>query len=231
MNRHEREDLRERIDEWFDLPLLLAAVVLVLLIVVETVQPLRPPWDAYVGWMEIGIWALFAVEFTLRLWLSVDRSDYLKAHWLDALAVIVPAFRVFRVFRAVRAARAVRAVRLLVFGSRGANELVERLRRRKLGKLVIVSGFVVLIGAALLYLSEFGQDSPIASFGDAVYWATMMVVGTEGGLEVRTTFGRVVTLGLIGYSLVVFSYLVGAIASLWVEQDRQEQVAKSAESP
>ncbi len=148
------------------------------------------------------------------LWLSPDRSEYLKHNGLDALAVALPVFRVFRVVRAARAVRAIRAVRLLVFGSRGANELIERLRRRRLAKLAVVSGFVVLIGAALLYLTEQGQGSAIRSFGDALYWATMMLVGTEGGLEMRTTLGRLITLGLIGYSIVVFSYVVGAIASL-----------------
>jgi voltage-gated potassium channel len=161
------------------------------------------------------------VEFALRLWLSPDRSEYLKHNGLDALAVALPVFR---------AVRAIRAVRLVVFGSRGANELIERLRRRRLAKLAVVSGFVVLIGAALLYLTEQGQGSAIRSFGDALYWATMMLVGTEGGLEMRTTLGRLITLGLIGYSIVVFSYVVGAIASLWVERDREEREGRAAQA-
>lgn len=230
LSTEEKEELRDRVDRWLELPLLLAAVVLVLLLVIEATQPLRPPWDRYVEWMGLGIWFIFGVDFALRLWLSADRSAYLKNHWLDALAVALPAFRVFRVLRAARAARAVRVVRLLVFGSRGADELIERLRRRKLGKLAIVTGFVILIGAALLYLTEQGRDSPIRSFGDALYWATMMVVGTEGGLEMASTLGRVVTLGLIGYSIVVFSYLIGAIASLWVERDREERERRDAET-
>ena len=223
LTQREREELRERLDRWFDVPLLLAAVVLVLLLVIEATQPLRPPWDGYVEWIGLGIWFLFGVEFAARLWLSPDRLAYLKGHWLDALAVALPVFRVFRVVRAARAVRGMRMVRLLVFGSRGADELIERLRRRKLGKLAVVTGFVVLIGAALLYLTETGEGSPIGSFGDALYWATMMVVGTEGGLEMSTTLGRLVTLGLIGYSIVVFSYLIGAVASLWVERDREER--------
>lgn len=231
LSRRQKEELRERVDEWFDLPLLLAAVVLVLLLVVEATQTLRPPWDAHVEWIGLGIWALFGVEFALRLWLSPDRLAYLRAHWLDALTVALPAFRVFRVLRAARAARAVRVLRLLVFGSRGADELIERLRRRKLGKLAAVTAFVILIGGALLYLTEQGSGRPIESFGDALYWATMMVVGTEGGLEVRSTPGRILTLALVGYSVLVFSYLIGAIASLWIERDREERERAGARAP
>lgn len=105
LSRDEREDLRERLDRWFSLPLLLAAVVLVLLLVIEATQPLQPPWDAYVEWIGLGIWALFGVEFALRLWLSPDRSEYLKHNGLDALAVALPVFRVFRVVRAARCGR------------------------------------------------------------------------------------------------------------------------------
>lgn len=223
LSRTEKEELRERVEGWFDLPLLLAAIVLVLLLVVEATQTLGSPWDVYVEWIGLGIWALFGVEFALRLWLSADRRTYLRRNWLDALAVALPAFRVFRVLRAARAARAVRVLRLLVFGTRGADELIERLRRRRLGKLAVVTAFVILIGAALLYLTEQRPGAPIESFGDALYWATVMVVGTESGLEMRSASGRVVTLALIGYSLVVFSYLIGAVASLWVERDREER--------
>lgn len=229
LSKQERQDLRERVDRWFDLPLLLAAIALVLLLVIEATQPLQPPWDTYLEWVSLAIWAVFALEFGLRMWLSPDRSDYLRAHWLDALAVALPVFRVFRVVRAVRAARALRAVRLLVFGGRGADELIERLRRRQLGKLVVVTAFVILVGAALLFLAEADRGgSPVRSFGDALYWTTMMVVGSEGGLELATPWARMVALALVVYSIAVFSYLIGAIASLWIEQDR---VAREAEDP
>ncbi len=232
LTAQEREELRERVDRWFELPLILAAVVLLLLIVIEATQTLQSPWDRYIDWIGAVIWLVFALEFGLRLWLSRDRLGYVREHWLDAAAVALPALRVFRVVRALRAARALRAVRLLVFGGRGASELAERLRSRKLGKLAIVTIFVVLLGGSLLFLAEAGAErSPITSFGDALYWATVIVVGTEGGLDLATAWGRVVNLVLIAYSLVVFSYVIGAVASLFVETDRirREEVRSEQE--
>jgi voltage-gated potassium channel len=231
LSRTEREELRERVDRWFDIPLILAAIALVLLIVIDATQTLHPPWDQVIQWIGLVIWAVFAVEFALRLWLSPDRSDYLKAHWLDALAVALPALRVFRIVRLARAARSLRALRLLVFGGRGASELIEQLRRRQLGKLATVTLFVILLGAGLLFLAEADQvNTPVQSFGDAVFWATIAVVGTEGGIELATLWGRVIVLALVGYSILVFSYLVGAIASLWVERDRVEREARAGNS-
>ena len=222
--RHRREELRERVDRWFELPLLLAAILLVVLILVETTQTLEPPWDRYVEWIGLLIWVVFALEFGAKLWLSPDRSEYVRTHWIDALAVALPALRVLRVVRALRAARALRALRLLVFGGRGVSELIERLRRRQLGKLATITAFVILLGGALLFLAEGDEPgSAMASFGDALYWATLAVVGAEGGIEVTTVWGRLIVIGLVGYSILVFSYLVASIASLWIEQDRKER--------
>lgn len=72
----EREDLRDRVDRWFEAPLILAAVALVVLIIVESSQTLAPPWDRYIEWLGLLIWAVFALEFGLKLWLSLDRSRW-----------------------------------------------------------------------------------------------------------------------------------------------------------
>lgn len=224
-SREQRKELRDRLDEWFEIPLIVAAITLVILLLVDATRTLEPPWDTYLEWISLVIWGIFALEFGLRLWLSPDRSDYLKAHWLDALAVALPPFRILR---------GVRALQVLVYGSRGAGEFLERLGQRRLGMLAVISLFVVMAGAALLYVTEQGSSaSPIRTFGDALYWTTMAVLASEGP-DVSTTSGRLILLGLVGYSVVVFSYLVGAVASLWVENDllrRGEKAAITEQSP
>ncbi len=226
LGRNEREELRDRVDDWFEIPLILAAITLVILLLIDTTHRVQPPWDEYLEWISLLIWSIFALEFGLRIWLSPDRSDYLKSHWLDALAVALPPFRILR---------GLRALQVLVYSSRGASEFLERLQRRKLGMLAVISFFVVLSGGALLFLAENGHaQSPIRSFGDALYWTTMAVLASEGS-DVTTTSGRLILVVLVAYSVVVFSYLVGAIASLWVESEwlertvRAEQQAEMAE--
>ncbi len=220
LSKKEREEWRDRLDDWFAVPLILAAIALVILLLVDATRAIAPPWDRYLEWISLAIWSVFALEFGLRLWLSPDRSDYLKEHWLDALAVALPPFRILR---------GVRAVQLLVYSSRGASEFLERLGRRRLGMLAVISLFVVLAGGALLFLVEAGQaQSPIRSFGDALYWTTMAVLASEGG-DLATTWGRLILIALVAYSVVVFSYLVGAVASLWVETDWMKREAKLEE--
>ncbi|CAN5549303.1 hypothetical protein BH24GEM3_BH24GEM3_22770 [soil metagenome] len=225
-SRQEREELRDRLDEWFEIPLILAAITLVILLLVDATRTLEPPWDTYLEWISLLIWGVFALEFGLRLWLSPDRSRYLREHWLDALAVALPPFRILR---------GLRAVQVLVYSSRGASEFLDRLGRRRLGMLAVISLFVVLAGSALLFLVESGQaQSPIRSFGDALFWTTMAVLASEGGLEITTTWGRLILIALVAYSVVVFSYLVGAVASLWVESDlerRGAEAVRTEESP
>lgn len=207
-----RESLRDRVDDWFETPLILASIALIVLLLVELTHDLGPLWELYIEWLGLAIWSIFALEFGARIWLSSDRWRYLREHWLDAVAVALPPLRIFR---------GIRALQVLIYGSRGADEFLERLRRRKLGKLAVISVFVVIVGSALLYLAENDHSaSPIGSFGDALYWTTVAVLSGEAGLDMATLPGRLIEIGLAGYSVVVFSYLVGAVASLWIENDR-----------
>lgn len=220
MDIEKREQLREGLDRWFEVPLAVAAVALIGLLLVDLVHDPAPPWDQYIEWTGLVIWGLFVVEFGIRVMLSSDRSRYLRAHWLDALAVALPPLRILR---------GLRAVQVLVYGSRGASELMERLRRRRLGKLAVVTLFVGLSGAALLYIAEAGHpQTPIRSFGDAIYWTTVAVISGEGGLGLASIGGRVVELLMVVYSVVIFSYLVGAVASLWIESDRLDQIVQQS---
>ncbi len=216
-----REELRDRVDRWFEVPLMLAAIALLVVLLVDATHEPAPPWDLYLEVVGLLLWGVFAVEFGVRLWLSPDRSDYLREHWLDAIAVALPPLRIFR---------AVRAVQVLVYSSRGASEFIERLHRRRLGMLAIISVLVAFTAGGLLFLAESAHpESPVHSFGDALYWTAVAVLSGDAGLGMVSTWGRLIELALVAYSLVVFSYLVGAVASLWVEADRRAVEEGSAE--
>lgn len=49
---------------------------------------------------SFGIWAFFAVEFSLKLLLVQDRAAYLRANWIDVVTVAVPMLRPVRVVMA-----------------------------------------------------------------------------------------------------------------------------------
>ncbi|MFW6079713.1 MAG: potassium channel family protein [Gemmatimonadota bacterium] len=227
-----REAVREAIDRYADVPLAIAAIVLVLLTVVELSGDLRPPWDRRVAWMVWGLWALFVLEFAVKFALAPVKRRYLRKHWLDALVVVVPVLRVLRVLRILRFARAAPLMRLLIFGGRGSGGAIELLRRRHLGQLAIVTALVILLGAGAGYLLESGAPgTQIETFGDALWWAASLVTTVASGLNPITTGGRVLGFALMLYAMAVFTYFTAALASVLVGADALRPPAPAGGTP
>ncbi len=61
-----RENLRERLDRYLDLPLALASILLVLIAVVELGGEVAEPWRERLVVLGWALWGLFLVEFPLR---------------------------------------------------------------------------------------------------------------------------------------------------------------------
>lgn len=47
-------------------------------------------------------WALFAADYALRRRLSGQRPRFVRTHWLDTLALVLPLLRPLRVVRSTR---------------------------------------------------------------------------------------------------------------------------------
>src|SRR3712207_2473331 len=171
-----REELRERLDRYLDVPLALASLALVLLAVIELTGEVSGPWEGRLATLGWALWGLFFVEFAAKFALAPVKRRYLRENWLDALIVLLPFLRILRV---VQLARALPALRLLVFGGRGSQSTMALLRRRRLGQLAIISAMVILIGAALGFLLEAGAPGArIQDFGDALWWSAALVAPT-----------------------------------------------------
>jgi voltage-gated potassium channel len=166
-----REELRERLDRYMDLPLALASILLVLLTIIQLSAEVNEPWQWRLEVLSWILWSLFFVEFAVKFILAPVKRVYLRRHWLDVLVVLVPFLKVLRVLRILRATRALPLFRLLVFGGRGSEATLVLLKRRRLGQLALVSVMVILIGAAVGFILENGAPgSHIDTFGDALWW-------------------------------------------------------------
>ena len=70
----------------------------------QAFQSMAPTLEA----LELGLTAIFAVEFVSRFSAAPSRSSYLRGHWIDLVAVI-PVTRGLRILRVLRLLRLVRA--------------------------------------------------------------------------------------------------------------------------
>ncbi|WP_119065686.1 potassium channel family protein [Rubrobacter indicoceani] len=218
-----REEMRERLDHYLDLPLALASVVVVLLVVIQLTGEVSPQWESRIEALSWTVWGLFLVEFVAKFALAPVKRSYLRKNWLDVLILLLPFLRLLRVLRVLRAARGFPIFRLLVFGGRGSSSTLTLLKRRRLGQLALVSAMVVLIAAALAFLLEEGAPGGnIETFGDALWWSAALVTTVSSELYPVTVGGRILAFLMMLYALGVFSYFIASIASVLVESDARQ---------
>ena len=228
----ERWAVLGQIEDWLETPMLVLGFVWLGLLVIELTSNLSPALE-FVG---IAIWVVFILDFALRFILAPDKSDYLKANWITALALFVPALRVFRIFRVVRvlqAARATRGLRLFrVLSSlnRGMRALGRTMRRRGFGYVIALTVIVILLGAAGMYAfeSQLQNGEGLKSYGEALWWTAMLLTSLGSEYWPRTAEGRVLCFILGLYGLAVFGYVTATIATFFVGRDAESDEAELA---
>ncbi|MDQ3548394.1 MAG: ion transporter [Chloroflexota bacterium] len=166
-----------------------------------------------------GIWVIFLVEFTVRLAIAPARLRFLKANWLSALSLALPFLRPFRALRAVRALRSISLVRLLG----GVNRAMRVLRRisngHQIAYIVGLTTFVCLAGAAGVWYFDGGvEESPIESFGDALWWSAALVTTINNEKYAVSGEARVIAILLRVFAISVFGYITATIASYLLGQ-------------
>jgi voltage-gated potassium channel len=223
--KNERRTLVARLDEWLETPMMILGFAWLALLVYELIWNLSPALEFAVT----VIWIIFIVDFALKFTLAPDKTDYLKANWLTAISLVVPALRVFRIFRVVRvlrAARAVRGVRLfrvLTSLNRGMKALGASFGRRGFGYLVALSVIVVFAGAAGMLAFENEVEGGIKTYGDALWWTAMMLTTNGSEYFPKTAEGRILCFVLALYGFAVFGYVTATLATYFVGRDAENK--------
>ncbi len=195
-----------RFDERMSLPLVLSAVLPLFLapgkadtFVVDTV--------IIVSWL-VFLWDF--AEHLRRL------KGYLSTWWgrvdLGVVLITAPWFLVVgpsdgKFVMVVRLARLAR----ILMATAGARRLFDRL-----GRVALVAGIVVLLGAFVAYRAEHPTNPEYATFGDSVWWAivTLTTVG-YGDVVPKTTAGRAAGVMIMITGIAVLGLLAGSLASFF----------------
>ncbi|MGW6724456.1 potassium channel family protein [Nocardia sp. NPDC055029] len=199
---------RQRWERATNLPLMVLAVLFLLLYAWRVLDTdASPTLDSGLLWADIGIWAVFAVDFAVRLRLSTNRARFVRKHPLDLLVVLVPPFRPLRLVRA--------ALLLLDTLNRATKP------RTRLVTFVATSSLLILLLSSLAFFdAEYGApESKIKTFGDALWWSAVSVTTVGyGDVYPVTTEGRLVSLVLMTLGIGLISFAIGTMTSWVVEQ-------------
>lgn len=238
--KQQRWELLEQINMITDTPMIALSFVWLGLLVLDLTRGLGPLLQ---GASNV-IWALFVLDFAIEIIIAPHKRDYLRRNWLTAISLLLPALRVLRVFRVVRllqAARATRSLsllRLLTSLNRGMRALGRAMGRRGIGYVAALTIIVTFAGAAGMAqfespaaLREAGYaelaraGAGISSYGEAVWWTAMIMTTMGSEYWPRTVEGRALGWLLAVYAFTIFGYITATIASYFMGQDRDAQLA------
>lgn len=229
--REERWALLARVTRTLEPAMVVLSALWIALLVAELVRGDLPRSLEILVW---AIWVVFGVDFALRLLIAPSRLAFLRQNWLNALSLILPAFRIFRLvaaFRFLRAARVARSVgllRVVTSLNRGLAALGRTAQRRGVGYVVAATALVIVVGAAAMSYFESGATGEVGptpaatafdDYGEALWWTANTM--TTGPVEApRTPEGRLFGWLLSVYGLAVFGYLTAILASHFIEEDQ-----------
>lgn len=164
------------------------------------------------------LWAVFAVDYLIRLSLAHPRGRWFVRNIPLLLMVVLPFFRPLYLLRLLTVLRVLRRATGAAF-------------RERVAIYVSVSAVIIILIGALGVLDA-EQNAPgalITTFPDAVWWAivTITTVG-YGDLYPVTTLGRLIATGMMIAGIALVSSVTATFASWFVEQAGGRAASASA---
>ena len=213
---------RERLDRFeraMELPLLLLALVMIPVLLAPRLWDLPGRASAAAEGASWAIWAVFAAEFFVRIYLVPSgRMRYVARHWLDVLIVVLPFLRPLRFLRLLQIA---------AFALRAGFVTRTILARRGIQGSLVAAVLAPPAAAVAVYYVERGENTEITSYGDALWWAlaTITTVG-YGDVSPDTPHGRVVAAFLMVVGIAVFGVMTANIAAYFVSRESQDEAQR-----
>ncbi|MFR0352352.1 potassium channel family protein [Streptomyces sediminimaris] len=164
--------------------------------------------------VEWVVWGAFAADYLARLALTGDRKGFVRAHWPDLCAVVLPVLQPLRLLRMVAT--------LLLVGRRArmANQI--RLTTYVAGSVV---GLLMFGSLAVLSVERESPEGNIRTLGDALWWSftTMTTVG-YGDHAPTTGLGRVIAVGLMLSGIALLGVVTANIAAWFLARFEKDDV-------
>ena len=205
------ESRRERWESRTEWPLTVLALTLVIVYAWPILDPNLSTGAVRVcealAWFT---WAVFAIDYVVRVVLSPDRRQFVRANLFDLLMVALPLLRPLRLLRLVTV--------LAVIDRKAGGSLRGRVAVYVAGSTALV---VFLASLAMLEAERGEPEGNIKTFGDSVWWAaaTVMTVG-YGDRYPTTTNGRIVAVCLMLCGIALLGVVTAGLASWLIDRVR-----------
>lgn len=218
------QDVNDRVlhvESAFEIPVLIAALLVIPVVAVEATSSIGRPWTTVAGVANWAIWAVFAAELVACLFVARERGRWLREHPLDVVVVCLTPPFLPSSLQAIRALRLLRLVRLFRLAGI-ARKIFSLAGLRYIALLAVLTA---LGGGAAFAAAEKGHST-----WDGVWWAvaTMTTVG-YGDLYPKTSVGRLIGIIVMLVGIGFIAVLTGAVAQRFLAPEVQAIEAEIAD--
>ena len=219
----------------FDVALLIAILISVLAVMLESVPSLNSNYGYVFKNLEWILTIIFSLEYFTRIYVTDLRRKYIFSFYgLIDLLSLLPSYLslVFvgtQYLLIIRALRLLRVFRILKLGRFiGEAEQLGRALKSSRHKITVFMGtvmmLVILLGT-IMYLVE-GKDNGFTSIPLSIYWAivTLTTVG-YGDIAPQTILGQTIAsfVMILGYAIIA---VPTGIVTVELQKDKKKQEAK-----
>lgn len=164
--------------------------------------------------IEWVVWAAFAADYLIRLGLAERRAEFVRRHWMDLCAAMLPLIQPLRLLRLVST--------LMLVGRRARMASQVRLTTYVVGSVV---GLLMFGSLAVLSVERDSPNGNIKTLGDAVWWSftTMTTVG-YGDHAPTTGLGRILAVGLMLSGIALLGVVTANIAAWFIARFEVDDV-------
>ncbi|MEH0422930.1 potassium channel family protein [Streptomyces sp. B21-083] len=163
---------------------------------------------------EWTVWGAFAVDYLVRIALADRRREYVRRHWPDLFAVLLPLLQPLRLLRVVST--------LMLVGRRAQMASKVRLTTYVGGAVV---GLLMFGSLAVLSVERASPEGNIRTLDDALWWSftTMTTVG-YGDHAPTTGMGRILAVGLMLSGIALLGLVTANIAAWFIARFEMDDV-------
>jgi voltage-gated potassium channel len=222
----------ERVDAALNLPLLILSIVLVPLLIWPIADTsMSPRTREIIDAIDYGIWAVFVIEYGLKLFLVPQRWWFVRTHVFDLMLVVFPMLRPLRIANSARALRLMGLARAAAAAGEGAKEARASLASRTATYAVLLAGLLILVASAVVFDAERTADgSNIKNFGDAVWWSIVTVSSVGYGDHYPVSaVGRTIASAVMILGIGLVSVMTAAFAAWLVKQEERVEEDRISE--
>ncbi|MFD5783589.1 potassium channel family protein [Streptomyces sp. NPDC126933] len=200
-----------------ELPLLLASPLFLACYAVRVLNGSADPlWRDLTLALALLIWAVFVVDYAVRLVLSGEGVRFVRTHWLDTVVLVLPLLRPLRIVNTYSTVQRRRdRPRLSLYG-------------RVMAYAALTAGLLSFAAALAVYQQEHGAPgATIVTFGDAVWWACSAITTVGyGDVTPVTPLGRLFAVCLMACGVALLGAVTGSFSSWLIQVFAREDKEK-----